>query len=739
MNSEKGMMVRTLPMKFGLAFGLGICTLVSAGDSKPNIILMMADDMGMGDTSAFQDFTGNEDDVQLHTPEMERLARAGVRFTDAHTPSSRCSPTRYGLLTGRYPWRNRLKHWVLFGAQGDPMIEADRPTLASMLRDQGYRTAIVGKWHVGLRYRRSDGKPAAGWQDADLSQPMHTTPIDHGFDYARFTSRSHGTSGPDPTFRPNRKGKKPKNASAKKPSQNTTGPGHIHGRTVVAAIGRGRQLSTSGPDAYVLNKLGSRHSDHAIAFLDQHVREPSTKTKPFFLYYPANSNHGPYTPDRSIGGKRVAGAARTKSGQRVDARHDYIYENDVALGRMLDWLEETDDPRNPSKKLSDTTLVIFTSDNGAEKNSDVATGPFRSHKGSVYEGGHRVPFIVAWGAGGIGDGDSETPGKTNETPIGLQDLFATFAELIGTKLPVPRDGRKGGEDSFSVLAAFRGQEINDRPPLFFNDHNEAKKDRAAAAIRIDSPIVGQQRLHGQWKLFFDASLLRLGKANPYELYDLSKDRWEKTNLIDRDELKPLVKHLTSQALLHRNAGGHRLAKFAKRDPVVFHWGSDPEGGDTLASQFHGSTARQTEVRAGDVNADSGGGLELKIDVSTGKDEQTEFHCNQEGLGLSGGASNKFDGGEAISIQFDRDVIVESAALVAGSDGVCGGYYTVGEGAPLAIYCVDADNDAQDQSGVLSDIGVLLAGQRLNLCSDAHHGVEAVGQWRLRTLTVRPLD
>ena len=111
--------------------------------SLPNIILMLADDMGMGDTSAYQDFTGNTDKDQLHTPQMERLARMGIRFTDAHTPSSRCSPTRYGLLTGRYPWRNRLKHWVLFGAQGDPMIEADRPTLASLLKDHGYRLSLI--------------------------------------------------------------------------------------------------------------------------------------------------------------------------------------------------------------------------------------------------------------------------------------------------------------------------------------------------------------------------------------------------------------------------------------------------------------------------------------------------------------------------------------------------------------------------------------------------------------------
>ena len=145
------------PTKLLVVF-LFVVRLAAAQDTnRPNIVLMMADDMGMGDTSAYQDFTRNPAADQLHTPAMERLARMGVRLTDAHTPSSRCSPTRYGLLTGRYPWRSRLKHWVLFGAQGDPMIENDRPTIASLLADNGYRTALVGKWlsHIRKKFKCS--------------------------------------------------------------------------------------------------------------------------------------------------------------------------------------------------------------------------------------------------------------------------------------------------------------------------------------------------------------------------------------------------------------------------------------------------------------------------------------------------------------------------------------------------------------------------------------------------------
>ena len=657
----------------------------------PNIILMMADDMGMGDTSAYQDFTGNPDDLQVHTPSMERLANIGVRFTDAHTPSSRCTPTRYGLLTGRYPWRNRLKHWVLFGTQGDPMIEADRPTIASMLRDEGYATAMFGKWHVGLRYRRSDGSPADAWADADLTQPLHTSPLDHGFDEARYTSRSHGTSGPHA------------------PEEDVgNGPGHVHGRVVAAATGRGKRLETTGDDAYVLHRLGSRHSDNAMRFLSHHISSDETSFRPFFLYYPSNSNHGPYTPDESIGGVPVAGAGRTVSGAPMDNRHDYIYENDVALGRMLDWLEETDDPRNGGRRLIETTIVIFTSDNGAERDSDTATGPFRSNKGSAYEGGHRVPFIVSWPDGGVGDGDSSTPGTTNRTPISLTDMYATFAEVVGAQLPDLRSGGKGAEDSFSVLSAFRGERLAERPPLFFNDHKEEGEDPAAAAIRIDSPRVGTSVEEGQWKLFFDPSLLREGNAQPTELFNLATDPMETTNLLAKSELAPLVGHLTAQALLHRNSGGHRLAPLASRQSTTIDWTEgEPVVGDAL-------------------------GMVVSVD------SEGEIVTGDGGLGVRGGTSDAVDNGEALLFRFAADVIVESAAIYCAEEAV-GGFYRVGPGAPLAIYCINGDIDHKDQSGILSDIGILRQGESLRLDSGGHFGTEQPGEWWLRRLTVRALQ
>lgn len=712
---------------FSIAFVLvGMANLVSAAEIKhPNIIVMMADDMGLGDTSAYQDFTGNSDEDQIHTPSMERLARMGVRFTDAHTPSSRCSPTRYGLLTGRYPWRNRLKHWVLFGSQGDPMIEPDRPTLATMLRDNGYSTAMFGKWHVGLRYRRSDGRPAAGWDDADLTQPLFDTPLDHGFDICQFTSRSHGTSGPF------RGGRKPNF-----PGQNV-GPGHIDGRIAIAATKNGKQLISEGPQAYVLEELGGRHSDNAMRFLHRHAADEESRKKPFFLYYPSNSNHGPHTPDSLIGDKAVAGAGKNVAGQPLNTRGDYVYENDVALGRMLDWLEQTDDPRSAGRKLIETTIVIFTSDNGAEIDQTKATGPFRSNKGSVYEGGHRVPFLVSWPAGGVGDGNAGTPGSDSAELIGLHDLFATFAEIVGDDLPDLRAGEKGAEDSLSVLAAWRGESLPARP-MFYHDHKQAT-DGAASAIRINNPTVGDRKFDGKWKLFFDAALLRMGEAHPVELFNLHTDPEEKHDRLNDESLKPLVEHLTKLALLHRNSGGHRTAKVASQDRIVFDWrkkgAQKLRGGvaaNQLAARFENQSAEQlvTEVAGLSMTVR---GVKQSSSISN-----AVFSLNNRGLGLSSGMFKQVDDGEALLISFDEDVLIESAGIVAGN-GNCGGFYCVSDHAPLAIYCVDADIDAKDQSGLLSDIGVLKKGQPLRLDSSPHFGTESPGQWRLGSLTVRRLN
>ncbi len=458
----------------------------------------------------------------------------GIRFTDAHSPHSRCSTSRYALLTGRYCWRTPLKHWVLFGVQCDPLIERDRPTLASFLREAGYRTGMVGKWHLGLSYRRSDGSVADGWHDADLTKPLADGPTDHGFDFFHGISRSHPTSGPH--------GRHPNT-----PDQNK-GPGWIQNRRIVGATGDGKKLDGS----YILREIGPRLHERSFSFL----RGANRAARPFFLYFASPSNHTPHTPCDAIAGRPVTGASRFVDGMSTgSARLDFIHENDVQVGLLLDYLEEHDDPRRPGHKLIDNTLVIFASDNGSENKSKTCTGPLRSNKGSVYEGGHRTPFFAAWPAGRIGDGDPGTPGRTCTRLLALNDLFATFAAILGKPLPDLSQGEKGAEDSISQLAALRGKEAGPRPPIFPNDHREASRKlsdrRAVVAVRSNAAPIP-----GQWKLFLDHRFAFEGKLHPTELYNLTADQREQDNLLTDPRARPALDFLLAEAGKAAGDNGH---------------------------------------------------------------------------------------------------------------------------------------------------------------------------------------
>ncbi len=524
------MRLRSLACFSIFAFALTLKAVV-----PPNVIVFLADDMGAGDTSAYQDWSGNPDSAQPHTPAMDRLARMGVRFTDAHAPSSRCTATRYGLMTGRYSWRTRLKHWVLFGVQGDPLIERERTTLPEFLRDAGYQTGMVGKWHLGLTYRKSDGSPATGWDDADLTKPLADGPVDHGFSSFYGTSRSHGTSGPD--------------GMKKNTPDQSIGPGWLHDRAVVGATGSGKQLDGS----YRLNEVGNVLDKAAFEFLG---KAAASKEKPFFLYFASPSNHSPYTPSKEIGGIPVVGASRNVDGSPTDSvRLDFVYQNDVHIQRLMTWLGETDDPRRPGHRLVENTLFVFTSDNGAEKNDKQFTGPVRSNKGSVYEGGHRVAFLASWPLGGIGDGNPDTPGRTEEGLISHTDIYATIAEILNKPLPPVTGEGRGAEDSFSQLAAMRGDPQPPRPPFFPNDHAEASKkladERAWIAVRSNAAP-----LPGKWKLFLDHRFAFHQKANPMELYNLADDSKEEHDRLTDPALKPVVDFLVRHAMSIAGDDGH---------------------------------------------------------------------------------------------------------------------------------------------------------------------------------------
>lgn len=364
--------------------------------ARPNVVLILADDLGYGDPACYNP------DSKIPTPHIDRLAAAGMRFTDAHTPSSVCSPTRYGLLTGRYAWRTRLTKGVLDG-YSPALIEPGRLTIASLLKQHGYRTACVGKWHLGL----------GDAPQADYAKPLAPGPNAVGFDDSFILPASLDM--PPYVFVENELPTTPPS------DQITASTMRRHG---------GKGFWRAGAIA-----PGFRHVDtlptlakRAIGFV-----KLQSSAAPFFLYFPLTGPHTPWMPSDEFRGRT-----------RVGYYGDFVAQVDATVGALLGALDDA--------RLRDNTLVIFTSDNGAHwLPSDIeqwqhrANATWRGQKADVWEGGHRVPFIVRWpGVVAAGTHSDET--------ICLTDVLATVAAAVGHTLP-----HSAGEDSFSILPALLGR------------------------------------------------------------------------------------------------------------------------------------------------------------------------------------------------------------------------------------------------------------------------------------------
>jgi arylsulfatase A-like enzyme len=362
---------------------------------KPNIIFILADDLGFGDPQC------DNPASKIPTPNIDRLATQGVRFSDAHSGSAVCTPTRYGILTGRYCWRSSLKRGVL-GGFSPPLIEKGRLTVPALLKQHGYATACLGKWHLGMDWPGSDGKPDNG-AGIDFAKPIKNGPTTYGFDY--YYGISASLDMPPYVFIEN-------------------------DRTVCLPTARQEKWDAvrAGPKAPdfkfedVLPTLTKKAVDYISA---------QTPGKPFFLYLPLNAPHTPVVPSDFVKGKSQAGEYG-----------DFVYEVDWTLGEVMKALDE--------KNLAESTLLILTSDNGStllelKEYGHRPNAPYRGRKSDIWDGGHREPFIARW-PGKI------KPGTVCDETIWLGDLMGTCAALVGAVLPPD-----AGEDSYNILPALTGE------------------------------------------------------------------------------------------------------------------------------------------------------------------------------------------------------------------------------------------------------------------------------------------
>ncbi|MCH2059330.1 MAG: arylsulfatase [Verrucomicrobiales bacterium] len=461
----------------------------------PNIIFIMADDLGYGDVSCYNP------DSKIPPPNMDRLASQGRRFTDAHSPSGVCTPTRYGVLTGRYAWRSRLKSGVL-GGYSPPLIEKGRATVASLLKQKGYRTACIGKWHLGLGWQRIDKKKAAGdpkhnASGIDHGEPLTAGPLTLGFDY--FFGCSASWDMPPYAWIENDSLIESDLVPTKKKAN---------------GFGRAGLKSKKMKPESALPDLTAK----AISYIKNTTAEH--KDKPFFLYFPLPSPHTPVAPNEGFLGKSKAG----KYG-------DFVFETDWVVGEVMKAIDDAG--------ITADTLLIVTSDNGPERHmikrksefKHFSAAEFRGCKRDNWEGGHRVPFIARW-PGRI------NPATTSDEIICLTDLTATAAAITGIGLP-----KDCAEDSHNILPALLGTPLT-QPIREATVHHSSKGKfaiRQGKWVLLDHPGSGGNRYDAQ--------------TGEVQLYDLQTDASEENNVHDQNP--EIVSRLKSLLEKYKKSGRSR--------------------------------------------------------------------------------------------------------------------------------------------------------------------------------------
>jgi len=480
----------------------------SAAERPVNVVVVLADDLGFGDPQCYRA------ESKIVTPHIDRLASQGMRFTDAHTPAAVCTPTRYALLTGRFAWRTRMKSGVL-GPYSAPLIEPDRLTLAGMLKAHGYRTACIGKWHLGMQWatKQPDVQLPPLWNrrfdqsQIDLAGPITAGPLTAGFD-AYF-----GTAVPN--FPPYCfiENDRVLGAVPDRPK-----PNDMYGNA---------GLMQEGWDLHrILPSLKQR--------AETFVRQAADDERPFFLYLPLTAPHTPIVPNRQFLGRSRAGDYG-----------DLVSEVDDVLGGVMTALAETG--------VADNTLLIFTSDNGsparagdphlrganwAQTNAVLRmfdhnpNAPWRGMKADIYEGGHRVPHVVRWPG-------TVRPGSLNDQTVCLVDWMATVAAIVGHTLP-----SDAAEDSFNLLPTLRDPRQSVRDDLVHHSGG------GMFAIR-----------RGPWKLIAgrgSGGWTRVKAAAndpPGQLYNLDEDPTEQHNV--HAQHPEVVEQLTARLRQYQQQGRSR--------------------------------------------------------------------------------------------------------------------------------------------------------------------------------------
>lgn len=508
------------PLWFGALLACGALFLQSSPASagtdppaRPNVVLILADDLGWGSIGSY-----GADSRLVRTPNIDRIAAEGMRFLDASTPSSVCSPTRYGLLTGRYAWRrgNRYRAHPFVPL----LIEPDRLTLASLLRDAGYRTAAIGKWHLGYGSQRR----------LDYRDELQPGPLEIGFDHHFGVPSNHG----DVTgvFVEDRAvyGLRSKRLAPAEVAE--VAPAEVAPAEVAGQNFRGMDFVGLDAPQRVDQEVMQVLTDRAVEWLEE-----QRAGTPFFLYFAPVAVHRPITPSTEVEGSSGAGPYG-----------DWIHDLDLAVGRIVAALER--------RSALDDTLLIFTSDNGGvlnlRKESHAKTafdrglainGPFRGGKRSIYEGGFRVPLIVRWPG-------TVRAGTTSEQTVSLVDVLATVAEALGLELPEPGGG---AEDSWSFRAALEGR--SDPGPA--RPHLISQSLDGVYAIRW-----------GPWKWIEGVAHdprtganRERGREQRPQLYDLRLDRSESTDLLgSRPEVAELLKKMLEH---YRRRGSSREPRSAE--------------------------------------------------------------------------------------------------------------------------------------------------------------------------------